>query len=137
MPSEAGAEGVLFVNIVEQGTIVVKASSTMPQEVFACLLGRELGFRVPEARVAVGEEYHHLVAAIRKETMKLDPVSRSRLRLPFGRPVVMVMEYLPGEQLEKLPLNMLEHHLLAQSTNEALRQVFHHQQYTLPLLALN
>eukprot|EP01122_Echinamoeba_exundans_P014524 TRINITY_DN6600_c0_g1_i1.p1 TRINITY_DN6600_c0_g1~~TRINITY_DN6600_c0_g1_i1.p1 ORF type:complete len:380 (-),score=60.38 TRINITY_DN6600_c0_g1_i1:757-1896(-) len=106
--SDTGAEGVIFVNTVGNGTVVLKGSATLAQDYFATLLAEELSIPVAHMRIIDysdgTREWSDLLMHMRAWAAKnSDSNGRSKSRKGVGkRCFIECMEMIVGQQLNTI-----------------------------------
>jgi len=104
--SEEGTGGVFFVQIRNQGALVIKGSSTIASDMFSSMLASRLGIQVPNTIVhsyLEDKEWTPMVQSLWKiEATNSEEGRGSKLSKCLLRPFLMVMKYIKGYDLEHI-----------------------------------
>lgn len=109
--SESGESGgVIFAFDTTNQVVVIKGSSTITQEVFAFMLAKILRIQVPKMRVVSwsqmewGEMKEHLHNVAKQD----DDLLTAKIDKALDRPVFMIMEFIPGVEVQGLSQEMAQ-----------------------------
>eukprot|EP01112_Ceratiomyxa_fruticulosa_P021773 TRINITY_DN778_c0_g1_i1.p1 TRINITY_DN778_c0_g1~~TRINITY_DN778_c0_g1_i1.p1 ORF type:complete len:406 (-),score=98.05 TRINITY_DN778_c0_g1_i1:57-1274(-) len=103
--SEGGSEGVYFVQFEDKSAIVLKCSSTVIADMFAQEISNFGDISTPTFRVVkmgVDEEFDTIKSTFERLDEKNALGLRGMYKKSLDRPIVMVMEFLKGDDLEHI-----------------------------------
>jgi len=103
--SNEGTSGVFFVEVKDQGALVIKGSSTIGADMFSSCLAEYLGIRTPQSRVVSylnTNEWDPMVQQLWKlEATNNGDGRGSKLSKCLLRPFLILQEFIPGVQFDQ------------------------------------
>jgi len=127
--SEGGSEGVYFVQFEDKSAIVLKCSSTVIADMFAQEISNFGNIRTPSFRVVrmgVDDEFNTIKATFERLDEKNALGLRGLYKKSLDRPIIMIMEFLKGDDLEHIGIETLfgkNHSLLSRKGKEILFEI--------------
>ncbi|KAL6044767.1 Antitoxin protein of toxin-antitoxin system [Balamuthia mandrillaris] len=102
--SSEGSAGVFFIKSESQGMVVVKGSSTITVEAFGALLAERLEVTAPKVRVLeyTNPEWRVMKRKLFSLAKRIGENDSVKVEKELDRAFVLVMEYVPGKDLETL-----------------------------------
>lgn len=104
--SDAGSEGVIFVELPEKEAVCVKVPSKVAAEMFGTMLCERIGIRCPRMRIVRqdSEEGQLIRGSLIRVDSRLPPENQQIAAMLSKSPALLIIEYLQGVELaDKIP----------------------------------